>query len=112
MSLFNNRDIEIVDAEILRRLIKNANQTHECMSNVSHDIQDLKRSLNEVDVELSVIKKDIKSNSNQDLSNVTEEIKTIKTTTIVMVILMILQSIMFGLFFIYILYPESFNRIL
>lgn len=105
MSLFNNKDIEIVDGDVLRRLLKYTNHSNDCITNCTQDIQNLKRTQNELGIELSKVQQ---KSSKQEIDEVRSEIKTIKTTTIIMVVLMFLQLIMFSLFFVYLLYPDFF----
>lgn len=109
MSLFNNKDIEIVDGDVLRRLLKYANHSNDCITNSTQDIQNLKLTQNELEIELSKVKQ---VSSKQELDDVKSEIKTIKTTTVIMTILLFLQLVMFGLFFAYLLYPDFFARII
>lgn len=118
MSVFDKDDVDIIDGDVLRRLLKFANKTNDQVFATTDDIQHLNRCTNEATVDISHAKQEIQKLRDADkalasgIKNVEKEMRTIKYLAIATVIILILQLLAILPFAIYIFYPELFDGML
>ena len=99
---FDSRDEDILDADVLRRILKFANQTTGDLSHAAQDIDELKKKSEETEKELEEIKESLEdiipeesASVKRRLENLTTEVKYIRTLILVGLVIFTVQFILF-----------------
>lgn len=113
MSVFNKDDVDILDAEVLRRLLKFANHTSEDLVNKNQEIQHLKRVTNENSSDISSIRRDVNTKEvpSNELREIKEEVRSMRKISIIITVVLVIQLLMFGMFFVFLLKPELLENV-